>query len=41
MSATPEELMAIIVDTKGILDEFMKYLVNLDERVKKIENRRN
>ena len=37
MSVESEKIMDIIIEAKGILDAFMKHLIDIENRVKKIE----
>lgn len=38
MSVETEKIMDIVVETKSILDDFLKHLINVERRLKKIEN---
>ena len=38
MSVEAKEIMDIIIETKSILDDFMKYIKNIDRRLKKVES---
>lgn len=38
MSVEAKEIMEIIIETKSILDDFMKYIKNIDRRLKKVES---
>lgn len=37
MLVETEKIMDIIIETKTILDDFMKHLVNIERRLQKIE----
>ncbi len=39
MSAETEKIMDIVKETKSILDDFVKHLINMDSRLKKIESK--
>ncbi len=38
MGVEAEKIMDIVKETKSILDDFAKYLINIDERLKKVES---
>jgi len=38
MDVETEKIVEMIVETKGILDDFMKHLLNIERRLKRIEN---
>ena len=38
MSDETEKIMDIVKETKSILDDFVKYLINIDSRLKKVES---
>jgi len=38
MSSETEKIMNIVIDTKSLLDDFMKHLIDVERRLQKIEN---
>lgn len=38
MSVEKDKIMDIVIETKNILDTFLKHLMSLDSRIEKIEN---
>ncbi len=38
MRVETEKIMEIVKETKSILDDFMKHLLNIERRLRKLEN---